>query len=379
MRPYSLYIHIPFCIQKCAYCDFLSFPSDKKSKEIYIESLCNEIKAYSLTAKRTIDTIFIGGGTPTSLSVELLDKLLTCVSDYFYIEKTAEVTIEANPKTVTEELANWLETSRINRVSIGLQSVFEHHLNCLGRIHTFEDFIETFYRVKKAGINDINIDLMFGLPKQTFQEWVETLEKVIELGPTHISAYGLIIEEHTPFHRLYHEGKLKLPDEELERHMYHHTKELLEKHDMFQYEISNYALKGYECKHNIGYWMDKEYIGVGLGAASYLGGVRYKNTENMELYNEKSSSMDSIREITMESSRKNQLEEAIFLGLRMTEGILLDNVNRRFNNPFDNEYQEIYKRLLDQKLLIEENGHLKLSEKGVDLSNYVFSQFLLDD
>lgn len=379
MKPYSLYIHIPFCISKCAYCDFLSFPSDEKTKQAYIDSLCFELQAYSVVQKKGIGTIFVGGGTPTSLTGKQLKQIFDTVYEYFYIMNDCEITIEVNPKTLDDEKVKFLKEGPVNRVSIGLQSTFNHHLKTLSRIHSYEDFLDTYKKVKEAGINNINIDLMFGLPNQTFEEWVETLETIVQLEPTHISAYGLIIEEHTSFYQLYHDGELQLPDEEEERRMYYFTESYLRKNGIFQYEISNYSRIGYECRHNLSYWTDVNYIGVGLGASSYILGSRYVNTDDLDLYIKEASNIQHIRKLISEPSRNRRLEESIFLGLRLTKGVNLLWLNKTFNNPLENVFKKPYKKYIKSKCLYVEDGRLKLTPRGLDISNQVFSEFLIDD
>jgi len=378
MKPFGLYIHIPFCLEKCAYCDFLSFACDEQTKQKYVDSLCYEIQAYSATQKATIGTVYMGGGTPTTLNSIQLKQIFDCIYTYLSVEANAEVTIEINPKTLDADKVKFLGKSPINRVSIGLQSTFEHHLKQLSRKHTYEDFLATYRGVQKAGIENINIDVMFGLPNQTMDEWRQTLETVVALNPKHISAYGLIIEEHTPFFRLYENGMLHLPDEKLERRMYHYTEEFLREHDIFQYEVSNYAKKGFESRHNLSYWIDLNYIGVGLGAASYIYGNRYKNTEDIKLYIEQSSHINRIRTLTSEGSQQQRLEEAIFLGLRLTQGISLEHINRIYNYPFESVYKVPFEKYMNLGCLEVVNGFLRLTSKGVDVSNQVFSDFLID-
>lgn len=379
MKPFGLYIHIPFCIEKCAYCDFLSFASDEETKQRYVDSLCYEIQAYSAMQKATFKTIYIGGGTPTTLTSKQLTQIFDCVYTYFSIEANAEVTIEINPKTLDHDKILFLAKSPINRVSIGLQSTFEHHLKQLSRKHTYEEFLSTYNSVISAGIENINIDVMFGLPNQTMDEWIQTLETVVELNPKHISAYGLIIEEHTPFYRLYENGKLHLPDEKLERRMYHYTESYLREHEIYQYEISNYSKPGFESKHNTSYWTDVNYIGVGLGAASYIYGNRYKNTDDLNLYLENSSHLLNIRSLTSEGTSRQRLEESIFLGLRLTQGISMDMMNRVYNNPFDTIYKLPFEKYIDLGCLEVVAGMLRLTPKGIDVSNQVFSDFLIDE
>ncbi len=376
MNPYSLYIHIPFCAQKCAYCDFLSFATDTTTKQDYVESLCYEIQAYSVGLKAPIHTIFIGGGTPSVLAVDQLQQLFETIHQYVTLQKDAEISIEVNPGTVTEELANWMQQSPINRVSIGLQSTYNRHLKALGRIHTYEDFLETYARLRKAGIQNINIDLMFGLSNQTIEEWRRTLFDVGKLEPEHISAYSLIIEEDTPFYQQYAKGLFNLPSEEIERDMYHLTKQVMEEKGYHRYEISNFAKDGFECQHNLTYWTDKNYIGIGLGAASYINGTRYSNTSDMEKYIERSSHIDEIRCLTDPPSKKRRMEERIFLGLRLDQGIHLETFNKNFDYPFKDQWKEVLEKMIGEGLLTIDEGYLKLTERGIDVSNYVFTAFL---
>ncbi len=376
MNPYSLYIHIPFCAQKCAYCDFLSFATDTTTKQDYVESLCYEIQAYSVGLKAPIHTIFIGGGTPSVLAVDQLQQLFETIHQYVTLQKDAEISIEVNPGTVTEELANWMQQSPINRVSIGLQSTHNSHLKTLGRIHTYEEFLETYVRLRKAGIENINIDLMFGLSNQTIEEWRRTLFDVGQLEPEHISAYGLIIEEDTPFYEQYEKGLLNLPSEEIERDMYHLTKQVLEEKGYHRYEISNFVKDGFECQHNLTYWTDKNYIGIGLGAASYINGTRYSNTSDMGKYLERSSHIDEIRCLTDAPSKKRRMEERIFLGLRLDQGIHLETFNKNFDYPFEDQWKEALDKMIGEGLLVIDEGYLKLTERGIDVSNYVFTAFL---
>jgi len=376
MNPYSLYIHIPFCAQKCAYCDFLSFATDSTTKQDYVESLCYEIQAYSVGLKAPIQTVFIGGGTPSVLTVDQLQQLFATIQQYITLQNDAEISIEVNPGTVTEELANWIQQSPINRVSIGLQSTHNSHLKALGRIHTYEEFLDTYVRLRKAGIENINIDVMFGLSNQTIEEWRRTLFDVGQLEPEHISAYGLIIEEDTPFYEKYEKGLFNLPSEEIERDMYHLTRQVLEEKGYHRYEISNFAKEGFECQHNLTYWTDKNYIGIGLGAASYINGTRYSNTSDMAKYLERSSHIDEIRCLTDPPSKKRRMEERIFLGLRLDQGIHLETFNKNFDYPFDGQWKEVLEKMIGEGLLVIDKGYLKLTERGIDVSNYVFTAFL---
>ncbi len=376
MNPYSLYIHIPFCAQKCAYCDFLSFPTDIKTKQNYVESLCYEIQAYSVRLKAPIQTIFIGGGTPSVLTLAQLNQIFETIHQYLTVQSDAEVSIEVNPGTVTQAFAKWIEKTPINRVSIGLQSIDAEELKMLGRIHNYDDFLKTYHRLRQANITNINIDLMFGLPNQTNASWEKTLHTVAKLSPEHLSTYSLIIEENTAFDDLYTRNQLILPSEEDERRMYHRTKEILKEYGYHRYEISNFAKDGYECQHNLSYWTDKNYIGIGLGAASYIHGARYSNTSDMDNYIKHSSHIDTIRELTDTASKKRRMEEQIFLGLRLDRGIHLESFNKTFDDPFHKEWKEAYVKMLNEGLLMVDEGYLKLTDKGIDVSNYVFQEFL---
>lgn len=284
-RELELYIHIPFCAKKCAYCDFLSGPADEQTVADYVTALRKEIESYKESAKNyEVTTVFFGGGTPSLLSGEQMAELMNAIKDTFMLKEEAEITMEANPGTVTESNLSAYKEAGINRISFGLQSVKDEELRMLGRIHTFEEFLESYDMARKAGFHNINVDLISAIPGQTLTSWEETLRTVIELQPEHISAYSLIVEEGTTFAKLYGEGCEKeelLPDEDEERRIYERTEEMLKEAGYHRYEISNYAKDGYECRHNLGYWERKEYLGLGLGASSLLNETRFHNTEHM--------------------------------------------------------------------------------------------------
>ena len=279
MKNISLYIHIPFCVRKCHYCDFLSAPCDDETRQTYVEVLCTEIQQRAEQFKdKKVDTIFFGGGTPSILSIEQTKQIVSTIRKYFQILPDTEISMEMNPGTVDRKKLETYKKLGINRLSIGLQSADNEELKILGRIHTWEDFLQTWELVREVGFDNVNIDLMSALPGQTVESYEGTLRKVLALKPEHISAYSLIVEEGTLFYEWFESDNekekrvtnKKLPDENTDRQMYELTKKLLEEQGYYRYEISNYALKGYECKHNIGYWKRKEYLGLGLGAASLL-------------------------------------------------------------------------------------------------------------
>ena len=313
MKPLELYIHIPFCVSKCKYCDFLSAPSSEMEREEYVKSLCEKIRSHGKLAKAyRVVSIFVGGGTPSILEAGQMSDIFEAVRDTFEIQEGAEITIEMNPGTVTEEKLETYKRLGVNRLSIGLQSVTDHELKVLGRIHTFADFIETYELVRKKGFANINIDLISAIPYQTVESWRRTLQMVAELDPEHISAYSLIIEEGTPFYEMYGEerGVDVLPNEDDERKMYQDTRELLETYGYHRYEISNYAKSGYECIHNKGYWERVEYLGIGTGAASLIDNKRW--TEDGEV--ETLSVEAQMEEFNAQGSTSSLLIDIIYEG-----------------------------------------------------------------
>lgn len=368
MRPLELYLHIPFCVQKCKYCDFLSAPAPAGERREYVESLCRQIRKYHELAKAYhVVSIFIGGGTPSLLESCQMERIAEAVRETFLLEEDVEFTIEANPGTLTMEKLETYRKLGVNRLSLGLQSADNDELKRLGRIHTYEEFLESFRLARQAGFGNINVDLMSGIPGQTLTGFEHTLKTVAELGPEHISAYGLIIEEGTPFYEMYgekgreraqHAGEL--PDEETERKMYHRTREILEGYGFLRYEISNYAKPGFSCRHNLGYWDRTEYLGIGTGAASLIGHERWNQGEE---------------KITL--SMQDEMEEYMFLGLRKMEGVS----RRRFRTLFGCEMETVYGQVLEnmqKKNLLECAGDfVRLTEFGIDVSNYVMSEFLL--
>ena len=373
--PLELYVHIPFCVRKCQYCDFLSGPSDEETKDRYIEALLKEIRAAEHTEDYEIVSVFIGGGTPSALKAEAIASIMRTLQEQFFFCEDTEVTIEANPGTVDLEKLTIYRNVGINRLSLGLQSTDAEELKLLGRIHSYEEFLKSYEWAREAGFSNINIDLMFAIPGQTGEAWRQHLYQVAELNPEHISAYSLIIEEGTPFA----EQNLDLPDEDTEYQMYEDTAEILERYGYRQYEISNYAKQGYMCRHNAGYWQRLEYLGFGLGASSLYGGMRFSNTHQMQEYLKESRNPDQIRKDVTVLSRNEQIEEFMFLGLRMTEGIS----EKKFEENFDVRLMDVYGDILQK---YEETGFMehietkwRLTRKGIHVSNHILADFLLDE
>lgn len=377
MDKISLYIHIPFCAQKCLYCDFPSFARKDHLRKAYIEALNKEI--INLREKHNnleINTIFIGGGTPSVLESNELECLLKEIAK-LNMAKDIEYSMECNPGNLTEEKLEVMKKYGVNRISMGLQAKQDNLLKGLGRIHNYKTFKENFLLAKKVGFNNINVDLMFGLPNQSLNEWEETLREIISLEPAHISAYSLIIEEGTTFYNLYENDKLKLPTEEEERKMYHLAKEILEENGFNQYEISNYAKEGKECRHNLAYWNMDNWIGVGSASASYINGKRIKNISSVEKYinsiNEKGEAVEEI----INNSKNDNMEEFMFMGLRKINGIDENEFKNRFSMNINDVYGEILNKYIGEGLLIRESGRIFLSEKGIEISNIIMADFLL--
>jgi len=385
----ELYFHIPFCIRKCLYCDFLSAPADEETKRRYMEALLAETAGSApLYSGYTVATVFIGGGTPSVVPVEWIERLMKAVGGNYRLAQDAEVTIEVNPGTVDGEELGRYRKAGINRLSIGLQSARDEELAALGRIHTWEQFVRTYRAAREAGFRNINVDIMSALPGQNSAQYRETLRRVVSLEPSpeHISAYSLILEEGTELYRRYREGRLELPDEDTDRLMYQETKEFLARRGYHRYEISNYARAGYECRHNCGYWRRRDYAGFGIGAASLVENVRFRNCADLGRYLEKPS---ACREEVQLLCRREQMEEFMFLGLRMTEGVSLAEFERLFGCSAEEVYGDVIRKNLRDGLLewpgessgakrtAGAGGRLALTERGLDLSNYVMAQFLL--
>lgn len=375
MKKVALYIHIPFCKQKCLYCDFKSFPKAEGFMEDYVDALIKEIK--NTTKGYKIRSLFIGGGTPSYLDEKSLLKLMDSIKVLDY-EEGAEKTIECNPGTVNENKFKIIKSGGINRISFGLQSTKNELLRNIGRIHTYEEFKENYYLARKLGFNNINIDMMFGLPNQKLKDYEESLIEICNLSPEHISAYSLIIEEGTPFYNMYNKDLLILPNEDEEREMYRRGKEILKLNGYHQYEISNFAKANKECFHNKIYWKCEEYIGVGIAASSFIDERRYRNISNIKEYINRINNNERVIEEEYRNTEKDDIEEFMFMNLRMINGINENEFKRRFNKDIDDIYRSVIEKHIKNKLLKRENGRIFLTDKGIELSNYVMSDMILD-
>ena len=369
----EIYIHIPFCVKKCDYCDFLSGPSCPKEQAEYVQALLAEIDAVKEGKGRSVSSIFIGGGTPSVLDAGFIGEILNRIRNKFQIQNDAEITIEANPGTADYGKLQAYRDYGINRLSIGLQSPDDRELKILGRIHNYEQFLETYKKARKAGFDNINVDLMSAIPDQTYKGWEKNLRTVAELEPEHISAYSLIIEEGTPFAA----RQLNLPDEDTEYNMYEATARILKEYGYKQYEISNYAKRGMACRHNVGYWTRQDYLGFGLGASSLYGKERFSNTADRKKYLENSFSPELIREREPILSREDEMAEFMFLGLRMTEGVARTDFEQIFGCCIEQIYGDVLKKYESMGLLQEKNGRIFLSRAGIHVSNSVMADFLL--
>lgn len=375
----GIYVHIPFCIRKCNYCDFLSFAAGDETKEQYIAALLDEIKYVAPDYKeRVVNTIFFGGGTPSSIAAELISEVMLALRANFKVSENCEATIECNPGTLTSEKATCYKKAGFNRISFGLQSTDDEMLKLIGRIHTYEEFVESYNIARNAGFDNINIDMMEALPGQTYESFVEGLRKVIALKPEHISAYSLIVEEGTPLYEHLEEYP-DVPDEDTERQMYYETKRILSEDGYNRYEISNYALQGLECKHNIIYWKRGNYLGLGLGAASLIDEVRFSNTSDMAEYMA-DAGKNSVRCNYEELSEADAMAEYMFLGLRMMEGVSSEGFYKTFGKDMMEVYGKIINKNIELGLLegyeLNSQVNYRLTARGIDISNTVMAEFL---
>ena len=387
MKEMELYIHVPFCIKKCAYCDFLSAPAGEEERQRYVETMIKEIQGYRKKYQEyCVTTIFVGGGTPSVLSGEQIKEVFNALRASFVIDTQAEITIEVNPGTVTEEKVEaWMQAG-VNRISIGLQSVNDEELQMLGRMHTYKDFLNTYHLLRDKGFNNLNIDLISAIPGQTLESWKKTLSTVAELEPEHISAYSLIVEEGTPFYTIYGEGGADgnlesmvqpLPDEETERFIYEETETILQKYGYDRYEISNYAKPGYACRHNEGYWRRVNYLGVGLGASSLIENQRFQNFSTYDAYMDAIQNQKLFHEEVESLSVTDEMEEFMFLGLRMMSGISREEFQKKFGKKIETVYEKQIQQLKKDGLIEFVENRIRLTKRGIDISNYVFEQFLL--
>ena len=385
MVPLSIYIHIPFCEQKCNYCDFLSFPAEDAVRTAYFTALKNELFYRSedfgkdAVDAREIISVYFGGGTPSVADAEVICDILRIVFTHYKVADDCEISIEVNPGTVdAKKLKAYLEAG-INRLSIGCQSMHDEELRQLGRIHTKDDIIKTYQAARDAGFTNINIDLMSALPDQSFDDYMDSVAQVVALRPEHISAYALIIEEGTPFYEEYSE---EVRDEDLDVEMYEETRKYLTGHGYAQYEISNYERQddvSRRCRHNVVYWKRGEYLGVGLGASSLISETRFRNTEDIDAYIAADGNADTMTEDIEVLNYHARMEEFMFLGLRMTEGISIRNFEETFHHPIRRIYAKVIDNLVRDGLLIVEDDTMRLTETGINVSNYALAQFLFDE
>lgn len=398
----ELYVHIPFCVRKCDYCDFLSFPGSERMQREYVEKLLEEIEYRSARAEEyQVVSVFIGGGTPSILQAEEIASILQSLRKCFDFSSDAEITMEMNPGTVTEEGLLVCREAGVNRISIGLQSADDKELRYLGRIHTYDEFLKSYQRVRMAGFDNVNVDLISAIPGQTLESWKNTLKRVVMLKPEHISAYSLIVEEGTPFYDRYGNsagenspaskkgGRINrlsdlpdLPGEDAEREMYYFTQSFLLDQGYERYEISNYSKKDRQCRHNTGYWTGVQYMGLGLGSSSYIDGCRFHNTSDYREYcsarldrGEEAEKVfhQEFERLTIEA----RMEEYMFLGLRLTRGVSARDFAGSFGQNIRDVYGPVLDAMMKQELMELEDDFYRLTSRGIDISNYVMSQFLI--
>lgn len=374
-----LYLHIPFCVKKCRYCDFLSGPYPEEVRKKYLKALLKEIRCRcGELSDKTVTSIFFGGGTPSLLEPEEVEAVLGECRKYLYIRDDAEITMECNPGTADRRKFDGYREAGVNRLSLGLQSPREEELRLLGRIHTWNQFLETYNQAREAGFDNVNIDLMSALPGQNLRKWKENLGRILALNPPpeHLSVYSLILEEGTELFEMERKGllcrELALPSEDEDREMYHATARILKKFGFEQYEISNYARSGYACRHNCGYWTRREYLGLGVGAASLLGEKRFNNERDIQKYME--DPFAGRQEEVL--GTKDIVEEFMFLGLRMLEGVGRKEFRMRFGKSMDEVYGDVIRKNCGEGMLADDGERIRLTERGLDLANYVMAQFL---
>ena len=369
--PIGLYVHIPFCVKKCAYCDFCSFPvCDIKNRAEYIDALCCELLSYKYKTV-SVDSIFFGGGTPSLLSGDEFRKITDAINESFVISDNVEFTVECNPKTLTKENLDVYLGSGVNRISIGLQSIHEKELKKLGRIHSYEDFKKIYAMVRDSGIKNVSVDLMYGIPEQNEESFMETLKNIVSLSPEHISVYGLIVEDGTYLSD--HIDNYILPSEDSECNMYDSACNFLRESGYFHYEISNYSKSGYECRHNLKYWRDREYIGVGVSAYSYFEGVRFGNSRDYSAY---VRDYTICREFEEKISHEGEKYEYAMLALRLSEGFSLREYREKFSCDFLDKKSNLVEKMSNLGLLKIEDDRIMLTEKGFYVSNSILSELL---
>lgn len=382
MKSISIYLHIPFCVRKCSYCDFVSYSAkpfeENHGINRYFEAIKQELIRYKeKLSTYEVATIYLGGGTPSAVDGRLIHDLLIMIRASLNVTNDAEITIEVNPGTLTNDKLNHYKAAGINRVSMGLQTTNDQLLETIGRIHSTNDFITSYHALRDAGFNNISLDLMFGLPGQTLSDIDRAINLIDQLKPQHVSAYSLKIEEGTPLFDAYEKGSVQLPSEELEREMYHRINSKLRELGIYQYELSNYALPGWESKHNTVYWENKPYLGVGVSSHSKLDDVRFSNTSNIHEYMDSIQKGESVIIDSEPIDAEEDLFESIILGLRLNKGIQIDLLNERYAIDFEARYEKVLSSLIQDHLIIREGNTIKLTELGRDLANQVFLRFML--
>ena len=379
LKEVGIYIHIPFCKRKCFYCDFCSFECDKNIHNDYTKALINEIRAFSLDDNNNnivIKTLYFGGGTPSFIDENYIEQIVMELKSKYKFSDDIEATIEVNPGTASFEKLKKYRELGFNRISIGLQSTDNNLLKIIGRIHTYEEFEETYKTAREVGFKNINVDLMIGLPTQSIEDVEKSLEKIIMKNPEHISVYSLILEEGTKLHELVESRKLELPDEDTERKMYWLVKNKLEENKYIHYEISNFARKGFESKHNTDCWKQKEYIAFGLAAHSYVNGVRYSNITDLNKYIYDNLNKVNNKEIEELQDKDIQMNEYVILGLRMIKGFSIKEFESNFKVDFYDRYKEILDKLLGLDLIHIKDDQIALTDKGIDFANIVWEEFV---
>lgn len=374
MKQIGLYVHVPFCVRKCGYCDFYSIKWDQVREKNYVDALLREARSYREEgAALNVDTIFIGGGTPSVLTLDSTESVLKGIYDIYHVDDHAEVTIELNPNSITQErLQKYLQWG-INRLSIGIQSMDDGILKKIGRLHSAREACEAVEMARRTGFDNINSDIMFNIPGQTAENILSTIDRTIDTGVKHISFYSLKLEEGTPMYNQERDRLISMPDEDEERRMYYAGREAMEQHGFRQYEISNFALPGYECRHNLKYWRQQEYIGLGPAAHSFTGNERYGNAPDLELYCQGGAASRQVYEIM---DKKEMMFEYVMLNLRLTTGIRKENFLRKFGVSFDTVYGSKTAELEGKGLVNTGENSVSLTHLGMDLSNYVFEQFM---
>ena len=376
MKKLGIYIHIPFCVKKCNYCDFYSVKWDEISESKYIKSAINEIKSYSeLQYKFIVDTIYIGGGTPSIVNPKNLENMINVIKSIFKVEENAEISMEANPNTLNKGNLNDYSSIGINRLSIGIQSLNDDILKRIGRIHNSKEALEAIEKAKQCGFANINADVMFNIPGQTIDDINNTISQLIKKDIRHISFYSLKLEKGTPMYTLEKNKEIFLPEEDEEREMYYAGRNIMEANNLFQYEISNFAAKGYECRHNLKYWSQEEYVGIGPSAHSFLKNKRFNNPSDLKEYILSGGNSNFQRNILEVMDDNQMIFEYIILRLRLTEGLKFADFENKFSVNFKEVYAKQIEYLLKNNLIEIDDAAVRLTKRGMDISNYVFEQF----